>query len=128
MIQARHRGNKVRRQSKPRRTVPSPAAEAAAADAVEVLIGQLNENLGRVVDLFHLWDDDESGTITKKEFRNGIVSALGVKPGAEELAALFARLDPDDSGTIDYRELDAKLRRREVRHAASREASPSPSN
>ena len=41
--------------------MPSPAAEAAAADDVELLIGQPNENLGRVVDLFHLWDDDDSG-------------------------------------------------------------------
>ena len=90
----------------------------ATESVTDQLKAFLKSNSARVVDLFHLWDDDESGTITKKEFRNGIVAALGVKPGAEELAALFARLDPDGSGTIDYRELDAKLHRRNVRHAA----------
>ena len=110
MIQARHRGNKVRRQSKPRRTVPSPAAEAAAAEAVELLIGQLNENLGRVVDLFHLWDDDESGTITRRELSKAMATLGLVDVSREELDVLFDSFDLDGSGVIEYAELQKALR------------------
>ena len=98
------------------RIVPDAAAEAAAAGDVEVLIAKLDENLGRVIDLFRALDVDGSGCVSKKEFRKGIGDALGVVISLEECAALFARLDPDDSGTIEYRELDAKLHRRNVRH------------
>ena len=97
---------------------PSAAAKEAAATDIERLIAQLQANLGRVVDLFRSWDTDASGSVTKKEFRKGIASALKVEPTLEELAALFSFLDPDGSGSIDYRELDAKLHRRNVRHAA----------
>ena len=97
---------------------PSAAAKEAAATDIERLIAQLQANLGRVVDLFRSWDTDASGSVTKKEFRKGIASALRIEPTVEELAALFSFLDPDGSGSIDYRELDAKLHRRNVRHAA----------
>ena len=100
------------------RIVPDAAAEAAAANDVEVLIAKLDENLGRVIDLFRALDVDSSGSVSKREFRKGIGDALGVEISLKECAALFARLDPDDSGTIEYRELDAKLHRRNVRHAA----------
>ena len=102
----------------PPRVVPDAAAEAAAAGDVEGLIAKLDANLGRVIDLFRALDVDGSGCVSKKEFRKGIGDALGVEISLEECAALFARLDPDDSGTIEYRELDAKLHRRNVRHAA----------
>ena len=95
----------------------APGAEAAAAAGVEQLIATLDENRVSVIDLFRSWDTDASGSVTKKEFRKGIASALKVEPTLEELAALFSFLDPDGSGSIDYRELDAKLHRRNVRHA-----------
>ena len=102
----------------PPRVVPDAAAEAAAASDVEVLIAKLDENLGRVIDLFRALDVDSSGSVSKREFRKGIGDALGAEISLEECAALFALLDPDDSGTLEYRELDAKLHRRNVRHAA----------
>ena len=83
---------------------------------LELLISKLNANMGRVIDLFRAWDINENGEISKAEFRKGVIATLGITPSREELAALFAFLDPDGSGTIDYRELDAKLRRREVHH------------
>ena len=95
----------------------APGAEAAAAAGVEQLIATLDENLVRVIDLFRSLDADDSGTISKQEFRKGISSVLDVEPSLEELTALFDRLDPDASGTIEYRELHAKLNRREVRNA-----------
>ena len=102
----------------PARAHTAPVAAPKERAFIEPLIAQLQANLGRVVDLFRSWDTDASGSVTKKEFRKGIASALKVEPTLEELAALFAFLDPDGSGSIDYRELDAKLHRRKVRHAA----------
>ena len=91
-------------------------AEVAAEVDLELLISKLNANMGRVIDLFRAWDINENGEISKAEFRKGVIATLGITPSREELAALFAFLDPDGSGTIDYRELDAKLHRREVHH------------
>ena len=51
------------------RVVPDAAAEAAAANDVEVLIAKLDENLGRVIDVFRALDADASGSVSKREFR-----------------------------------------------------------
>ena len=106
-----------RAEAGPSRAHTAPVAAPKERAFIEPLIAQLQANLGRVVDLFRSWDTDASGSVTKKEFRKGIASALKVEPTLEELAALFSFLDPDGSGSIDYRELDAKLHRRNVRHA-----------
>ena len=58
--------------------------------------------MGRVIDLFRAWDINENGEISKAEFRKGVIATLGITP-SREAAALFAFLDPDGSGTIDYR-------------------------
>ena len=112
---ARRRQGRAAPQPNPLERRKSQAEVAAEVD-LELLISKLNANMGRVIDLFRAWDINENGEISKAEFRKGVIATLGITPSREELAALFAFLDPDGSGTIDYRELDAKLRRREVHH------------
>jgi len=70
----------------------------------------LNENAVRVIDLFRDWDDDQSGSIDKKEFRRSI-AALGYKAPAKDVDAIFDEMDKDRSGSVDYHELNKVLRR-----------------
>ena len=70
----------------------------------------LVQNHVRVIDLFRDWDEDESGRIDRTEFRRGLL-ALGIKAPREELDALFGSFDLDRSGQLDFRELNAALRR-----------------
>ena len=67
----------------------------------------------RVVDLFKEWDDDDSGTISLKEWRQAI-AGLGLvddAPGNEDrVTHLFRELDENGSGSIEYAELHKVLR------------------
>ena len=64
----------------------------------------------RVVDLFREWDDDESGTVTKKEFRQGM-KQLGLDYPKQAMDELFDEWDPDKSGELELKELSKQLRR-----------------
>ena len=70
----------------------------------------LKENAVRVIDLFRDWDDDQSGTITFKEFRRAI-GALGYEAPPDDLRAVFDSFDNDKGGTIELSELNKHLRR-----------------
>merc|ERR1711998_771118 len=63
----------------------------------EQLRNLLTANSVRVIDLFRQWDDDDNGTIDKKEFRKAI-TALGFKAPKPEIDALFDTFDTDRSG------------------------------
>ena len=64
----------------------------------------------RMIDLFLLWDEDRSNTVTKKEFRQGI-PALGVHFERETVDSLFDMWDTDGNGTLCFDELNRALRR-----------------
>ena len=64
----------------------------------------------RVIDLFREWDDDESGTVTKKEFRMGM-KQLGLDYPKKAMDELFNTWDPDGSGELSLREITRQLRR-----------------
>ena len=86
-------------------------AEAAnAKDMAEQMRRVLGSNGARVVDLFRAWDVDDDGLVTKKEFRQAMV-ALGYQVPKHEVDGLFAMLDKDGGGTIEYKELNRFLRR-----------------
>ena len=81
-------------------------------DPVSALREALSNNMGKVIDLFRQWDDDGSGTVSKKEFRRAL-PILGVTDMPREVAdAIFDSLDSDKSGSIEYQELQQLLRRR----------------
>ena len=62
-----------------------------------------------MIDTFREWDKDQDGQVTKKEFSKGLAS-LKMSVDAADIDALFAHLDPDGSGTLDYKELQSVLR------------------
>ena len=64
----------------------------------------------RVVDLFREWDEDQSGTVSKKEFRKAMPH-LGLEVPKEAIDELFDTIDPDGSGQLSFKELQKALRR-----------------
>lgn len=70
----------------------------------------LSRSSSRVVDLFHAWDEDDSGFIDLKEFRKAM-RCLGFDAAPrEEIEAVFNQLDEDSSGSLEYKELNRMLR------------------
>ena len=75
-----------------------------------------------MLDVFRDWDEDESGNISRDEFRKAM-ALLGVSAVKEVVDGCFDSFDADGSGTIEYNELDKLLRatsKRDVRHAPAR--------
>ena len=69
----------------------------------------LSQNAVRVIDLFREWDEDASGTVSKKEFRKAM-PMLGLDVPAEDVDALFDSWDPDGSGMLELKELTRVLK------------------
>ena len=63
-----------------------------------------------MIDLFREWDDDESGNVSKKEFRRGM-EMMGLDVAKEAVDELFDSWDPDGSGVLELNELQKQLRR-----------------
>jgi len=72
----------------------------------------LASNLTRVVDLFKVMDVNDDGSVTRREFTRGLI-ALGVCTQSlyPAINAVFDSWDVDGSGQLDFKELDAKLRK-----------------
>ena len=99
-------------------------ASATSNEPVQVQIrAWLQSNYARVMDLFREWDDDNSGAIDKKEFRQA-VQVLGLGASREELESLFDSWDADGSGEIAFAEMHALLRQGADPHAPPKEQSP----
>ena len=64
----------------------------------------------RVIDLFNDWDDDQSGTVSRKEFHKAMAE-LEFNVPKEAIDELFAEWDPDGSGALELKELQKLLRR-----------------
>ena len=86
-------------------------ADNASYTVSEQLRDALNSNLARVIDLFHEWDANSDGLISKGEFRKALM-VLGLRASSHEMDALFNEFDTDRGGFISYRELRTQLRRR----------------
>ena len=56
-----------------------------------------------IKDAFDLFDTSGSGTIEPKELKVAL-RALGMEPSKDEIANLVARVDKDNSGTVDFHE------------------------
>ena len=72
----------------------------------------LQKHLQRVITLFHSWDENGDGKVSKAEFRKAL-RALGFEGVDTELDALFDEFDADGGGSIEYQELNAMLRQGE---------------
>ena len=69
----------------------------------------LMANSARVIDLFHEWDEDGNGMVSKDEFLRAL-PLLGLQVKAKDAETLFRSFDPDGSGSIELRELQSALR------------------
>ena len=65
----------------------------------------------RVIDLFREWDDDNNGTVSKKEFRKAM-PMLGLNVERKQMDTIFDEWDADKSGIIAIAELNDMLRKR----------------
>ena len=72
----------------------------------------LGKHLSRVMDLFQSMDKNGDGLVSRKEFTNGLIKsgvcAASLRPA---IASVFDAWDTDQSGSLDFREFDKKLRR-----------------
>ena len=83
-------------------------------DMSEYLTWSLKDALARseqrVMDLFRAWDEDRSGTVDKAEFHKAMRS-LGFDVQRSDTDPVFDSLDDDQSGLLEYDELNSTLRR-----------------
>ena len=56
----------------------------------------------RVIDMFHDWDDDGSGTVSRKEWRKAMAE-LGFEAHRDVVDRLFDEWDADGEGLLDYK-------------------------
>ena len=75
----------------------------AGATVLDQIRNALAGSWSRVRELFREWDEDESGSISKREFRRALV-LLGLRAPRNEVDALFDTFDKDGSGEVDFGE------------------------
>ena len=80
-----------------------------SSPVLDQLQNVLAKHAVRVIDLFREWDEDNSGTVSKKEFGKAL-RALGVTSPKEDIDFLFESFDTDGSGMVDYNEFNKALR------------------
>jgi hypothetical protein len=87
-------------------------AHSVPFDALAALLGQIKSSmarsLDRSMDLFRRIDTDGDGVVNANEWR-AAVSSLGVAAPASNLDAIFAALDIDGSGELNYAELHQEI-------------------
>ena len=83
---------------------------SSGASIQQQIMELLHGNMSRVIDLFRDWDTDGDGKITSKEFR-AAVAALGYEGPRGEVDALFAQMDVDSSGSMEFKEMNRALRK-----------------
>ena len=75
--------------------------------------------------MFQEWDFDHSGSVDKTEFRRAMRS-LGLKAPQWHIDAVFHDFDADDSGIIDFRELNRCAKRQSAGRWATSAEAPDP--
>jgi len=87
-------------------------AHSVPFDALAALLGQIKssiaQSLDRSMDLFRRIDTDGDGVVNGNEWRAAVTS-LGVAAPASNLDAIFAALDIDGSGELNYAELHQEI-------------------
>ena len=84
---------------------------SSSVSVQEQLRSMLVSNAVRVIDLFHQFDTDDSGEVSRAEFVNAM-KTIGLDASAQEAGELFDSFDKDGGGTIEFRELNRILRHR----------------
>ena len=79
----------------------------------------MEHNNSRFTDLLKLWDADRDGTVSRREFADGVL-AMGIPGSRADFNALFDLWDVDGGGTIDAKELKKALDTNETVEDAKR--------
>ena len=89
---------------------------------MEALRAKIASSMQRTFNLFREWDVDGNGSIDRDEFARAL-AVLGLEPDARNAVALFDALDDDKSGSLEFSELNARLRQRidVAKHVRERE-------
>ena len=74
----------------------------------EQLRAALKKDAMKVTTLFKEWDDDESGSVTRSEFRRGM-EEMGLHFPRASMDEVFDEWDPDGSGELSLSELEEQL-------------------
>ncbi|KAL1500527.1 hypothetical protein AB1Y20_013183 [Prymnesium parvum] len=103
-----------RRKSRFKRFSVPPLQEEDTDQSPEAVLQRglreaLQVNAVRVLDLFKEWDEDQNGVVSKDEFMRAL-PLLGLKAKNKDAEMLFRSFDPDNTGTIELRELQSALR------------------
>jgi len=77
---------------------------------VEQIVSYLVKEKVRILDLFHEWDSEGGGTITRDEFRKAL-PRLGVHMAKDKVEDLFRSLDVETKGEFTYQQLTAVVRK-----------------
>eukprot|EP00658_Telonema_sp_P-2_P003279 TRINITY_DN1120_c0_g1_i2.p1 TRINITY_DN1120_c0_g1~~TRINITY_DN1120_c0_g1_i2.p1 ORF type:complete len:302 (+),score=44.01 TRINITY_DN1120_c0_g1_i2:100-1005(+) len=143
-VQARHAEAQIRPLVPPQmgRIKPAPttprmvrpqSAPCTQGQGDPALQGQVTPEVARVLQsmkrhgfvdcyLFHRMDLDRNGQVSLNEFKKGL-RLLHIKLNPQELKRLFSHFDRDNSGRIDYTELQLALR--SINPDGSQHAKPS---
>jgi calcium-binding protein CML len=96
-------------------SMPLPGAGASAskdlfpAPAASGRARLRDEQLSQLRELFHRFDLDGDGSLTKLEIA-ALLRSLGLRPAAgDEIHALIAAMDADGNGTVEFDELASSL-------------------
>lgn len=71
----------------------------------------LSSNWMRLKDVYRTWDTNGDGNLTRNEFMRGL-KIVGMDLSPDDMTAICSTFDPDNSGTIELRELEGAIRKR----------------
>ena len=88
-----------------------PRARTGIAPTIANIKAAMSEDRWRTRDMMNVLDRDEDGRVTKREFLS-VLPVLGFDAAeSDELLQLFLTIDADASGSVDFDELHAALRK-----------------
>ena len=80
-----------------------------------MLTDAMHKKMSKPIEVFREIDTDESGQVTYKELREGLLKTLDLEFTDDEFSALISAVDRDGSGDVDYRELTKQMKKYDAR-------------
>lgn len=80
-----------------------------SATVIRLLRDAIIEHRTRVVELFHEWDSNGDGKVSREDFRRGLTMLVEGTPSDSNIDALFDELDVGKRGVLEYRKLHQML-------------------